>query len=98
MKDIHDIIIKPLITEKSSRFLPENKYFFEVSPNANKVEIRKAIEKIFNVKVETINTVSVRGHKRRQGRITGFNKDWKKAIVKLKEGKIDLGEVKNNGN
>ena len=96
MKDLQDILIKPLVTEKSSTFLSENKYFFKVQSDANKIEIRLAVEQLFNVKVAKVNTISVQGRKRQYGRIQGKTKDWKKAVVTLKEGQIDLGQVKKN--
>lgn len=81
-----DIIIKPVITEKSmTGASTEKKYTFKVAKNANKIEIAKAVEEIFGVKVAKVNTVSVRGKLRRQGRSQGYTPSWKKAIVSLTE-------------
>ena len=83
MKDARDIIIRPIITEKSMAAAQEKKYVFEVATKANKVEIAKAVETVFGVKVAKVNTVNVRGRLRRQGRFEGYTKSWKKAIVTL---------------
>ena len=82
-KTAQDIILKPIITEDSMERLPEGKYTFEVAKDANKIEIAKAIEEIFDVKVAKVNTISVKGKEKRMGRFTGFRPDWKKAIVTL---------------
>jgi large subunit ribosomal protein L23 len=79
----HDIIIRPVITEKSMIGATEKKYTFEVAKTAGKIEIARAVEEIFKVKVAKVNTVSVRGKFRRQGRSEGYTKSWKKAIVTL---------------
>ncbi len=79
----HDIIIRPIITEKSMIGATEKKYTFEVAKTAGKIEIARAVEEIFKVKVAKVNTVSVRGKYRRQGRSEGYTKSWKKAIVTL---------------
>ena len=92
------ILIRPLYTEKIAKLQDtENKYAFEVNRNANKIEIRNEIEKRFEVKVDKIQTMNVRGKMRQQmtraGRFFGRQPDWKKAIVTLAEGdKIDLFE------
>ena len=79
-----DIIIMPIITEKSmAGVATEKKYTFKVDKRATKIEIAKAVEEIFGVKVAKVNTVSVRGHMRRQGRNTGYTPSWKKAYVAL---------------
>ncbi|MBR1863013.1 MAG: 50S ribosomal protein L23 [Ruminococcus sp.] len=83
MKTAHDIIIKPIITEDSMDRLQDKKYTFQVAKDANKIEIAKAIEEIFGVKVAKVNTMSVKGKEKRMGRYTGFRPDWKKAIVTL---------------
>ena len=83
MKNVHDIIIKPIITEDSMDRLQDKKYTFQVAKDANKIEIAKAIEEIFDVKVAKVNTISVKGKEKRMGRYTGFRPDWKKAIVTL---------------
>ena len=80
-----DIIIAPVITEKSVAALSEKKYTFRVADGANKVEIAKAIESIFGVKVAKVNTISMKGKKRRMGRYEGYTSDWKKAVVTLTE-------------
>lgn len=87
MRQSREIVIAPIITEKSSSIQNiNNSYTFKVSINANKVEIRHAIEKIFNVHVLDVNTIRQRGKMKRMGRYGGKRADWKKAIVKLKEG------------
>lgn len=79
----YDIIIKPIITERSMDDMEFKKYTFEVNPRANKSEIKKAVEKVFGVKVEKVNTQNVIGKKTRRGITVGKKKDWKKAIVTL---------------
>lgn len=82
-----NIVIAPIITEKSSMQIEtDNSYSFRVSINANKIEIAKAIEHIFAVKVLAVNTSRMRGKPKRLGRYTGKRPDWKKAIVTLREG------------
>lgn len=78
-----DIIIRPIITEKSMIGATEKKYTFEVAKKANKIEIAKAVEEIFGVNVAKVNTVNVRGRLRRQGRSQGYTRSWKKAYVTL---------------
>lgn len=91
--DARDILIKPIITEKSTDMMSEGKYTFRVPLNANKYQIRDAVEEIFNVKVEAVNTMRMEGKKKRMGRYEGKRSDWKKAIVTLKEGEtIELFE------
>ena len=80
----HDIIIRPIITEKSSSLMALNKYTFEVHKSSNKIQIRKAVEEVFNVKVAAVNTINVKGKMRRRGLAKGFTRSWKKAIVTLK--------------
>ncbi len=80
-----DIIIRPVITEKSMAGAVDKKYTFEVAKTANKIEIAKAVEEIFKVKVTKVNTVNVRGHLRRQGRSQGYTPSWKKAYVTLSQ-------------
>lgn len=79
----HDIIIRPIVTEKTMMGMPNKKYTFKVAKNANKIEIAKAVEEIFGVKVDKVNTVQVRGRLRRQGRHQGYTAAWKKAYVTL---------------
>jgi len=85
VKDPRDIIRRPVITEKSTDLMAEKKYVFEVDPKANKTEIKQAVEQIFGVKVEKVNTMNVRGKVKRFGRYSGRRRNWKKAIVKLTE-------------
>ena len=94
MKDARDIIIAPLISEKSMGMIEENNtYTFKVDKRANKIEIRNAIEEIFNVDVLKVNTMNMLGKKRRLGYNQGKRPDWKKAIVKLAEGdRIEIFE------
>ena len=87
MSNYRDIIKAPIITEKSADLAQNNNtYTFSVDVNANKTQIKQAIEKIFNVKVLSVNTVNVKPKKRRVGRYTGKTNRVKKAIVKLQEG------------
>ena len=83
---LHDVLIRPVITEKSTMLMEEGKYTFRVPLTANKVQIRQAVEKIFNVKVEKVATIRVLGKTKRMGRTQGKRSDYKKAIVTLKEG------------
>ena len=78
-----DVIIKPIITEKSNDGLQEGKYTFKVNKKATKVEIAKAVEKLFEVKVLKVNTITVKGKEKRVGRNVGMTSDWKKAIVSI---------------
>lgn len=82
--EAHDIIIRPIVTEKTMRGMPDKKYTFKVAKNAGKIEIAKAVESVFKVKVDKVNTVRVRGRLRRQGRTQGYTPSWKKAYVTLK--------------
>lgn len=91
MKNPHDVIKGMIRTEKGSMISPLNKYLFAVSKGANKIEIRKAIEDIYKVKVNSVNTVMMRGKAKRVRYAVGMTPDWKKAIVTLKEGsKIEV--------
>lgn len=85
MKKAQDIILAPVITEKSMYGVAEKKYTFKVANDANKIEIAHAVEELFDVKVAKVNTVSVRGRFKRMGRNEGYRPDWKKAIVTLTE-------------
>lgn len=89
-----DVIRRPLVTEKGTQKMAEaNEYFFEVNARANKFDIRKAVEKLFSVKVISVKTMNVHGKRKRVGGSYGKTPDWKKAIVQLKEGnKIELFE------
>ncbi len=84
--DARDIIIKPLVTEKSTALMEEGKYVFKVAKSANKIEIGKAVEEIFKVKVADVNTINVTGKMKRMGRTMGRRPSYKKAIVKLAAG------------
>ncbi|HJX61325.1 MAG TPA: 50S ribosomal protein L23 [Dehalococcoidia bacterium] len=89
----YTVIVRPLVTEKSTLLSSFNKYAFEVMPHANKVQIKQAVEVAFNVRVSAVNTCNVRGKVRRFGRRQSVGRSWKKAIVTLKEGyKIELFE------
>ena len=84
MKTAYDIIIKPVITEQSMEATEDKKYVFQVAIDANKVEIKKAVEEIFGVKVEKVNTIRMEGKEKRQGAASaGRRASWKKAMVKL---------------
>ena len=86
MKSAYDIIIRPVLSEKSYDGMADKKYAFEVAIGANKTEIKKAVETIFGVKVETVNTLRTEGKMKRQGRTQGRRPERKKAYVKLTEG------------
>lgn len=96
MKKIREIILHPLMTEKMSNLQEdENKVAFVVDKNVNKIEIRKAIEKRFDVKVKKVATINVTGKVKRLGRFEGRRSHWKKAIITLREGfHIDFFEGK----
>ena len=79
----YDIIKRPIITEQSMADTEMKRYTFEVAKSANKIEIAKAVEQIFGVKVAKVNTISMKGHLRRMGRNEGYTSDWKKAVVTL---------------
>ncbi len=85
MKVPQDIILKPVISERSIDILPTGKYTFRVAKDANKVEIAKAVEALFNVEVTKVNTMNCRGRQRRVGRFEGKKADWKKAIVTINQ-------------
>ena len=85
MKAAQDIILNPVITEKSMDDLQAGKYTFKVATDANKTEIKKAVEQLFNVKVAKVNTLNCNGRTKRVGRYVGKTSDWKKAIVTLTE-------------
>ena len=82
----YDIIKRPIITEQSMDQTADRKYTFEVAKNANKIEIKKAVEEIFKGEVEKVTTMNYDGKPKRQGVFAGKRADWKKAVVKLKEG------------
>lgn len=85
MKNPHDIIQKPVITERSMEDMEGKKYTFKVDKKANKIEIKNAVEEIFGVKVLKVNTMNMKGKIKRMGRFQGKRADWKKAIVQLTE-------------
>ena len=86
MKAAQDIIIKPIITEESMTGIMMKKYTFKVAKDAGKIEIKKAVEELFpGTKVKKVNTLNVRGQKRRQGANVGYTPSWKKAVVTLTE-------------
>jgi large subunit ribosomal protein L23 len=85
MKMAQDIIIRPIITEESMKGTADRKYTFQVAKDANKIEIAKAVEELFGVEVCKVNTISVRGKFRRQGRVGGFTASSKKAVITLTE-------------
>ena len=82
----HDIILRPIITEKSSTLMELNKYTFEVHKSANKIQIRQAIEQVFKVTVLSVNTMNVPSKPKRRGALVGRTRSWKKAIVALPRG------------
>jgi large subunit ribosomal protein L23 len=85
--NVYDVIKRPLVTEKGvTKKDDERTLCFEVSPEANKTEIKKAVEKVFKVKVDEVRTSTTAGKLRRRGRFTGYRADWKKAYVRLKAG------------
>ncbi len=86
-----DILKRPIITEKTMTIAVENKYTFEVNPQANKIQVRRAVEEIFGVTVTKVTTLRTSSKVRRRGRTLGETREWKKAVVTLKEGdKIEL--------
>ena len=94
MKNPYDIIVRQLITEKSTNLVEKGKYTFEVKQGTNKVEVKKAVEAAFNVKVVDVNIISVRKKARRVGKFAGFRPAVRKAIVTLAEGQsLDVFEI-----
>ena len=85
MKAAQDIVIRPIVTEKSLSGVAFKRYTFEVAKDANKIEIAKAVAELFGVKVAKVNTINCKGHQKRMGRSVGYTSDWKKAIVTLTE-------------
>ncbi len=90
MKLAQDIVLAPVITEASMENMQLKKYTFKVAKDANKIEIAKAVEELFGVKVDKVNTLIVRGQEKRNGRYAGYTPDWKKAIVTLKADSKDI--------
>ena len=85
-RDLADLVLKPIITEKATMLLEQNKYVFDVLPKATKPEIKAAIESLFDVKVVKVNTINLPRKKRRVGKFVGFKPRYKRAIVTLGEG------------
>ena len=92
MKSAFDIIIAPVVTEKCNALIQEKKYTFRVAPDAGRIEIGKAVEELFKVKVKSVNVMNYQGTKKRAGRSLkeGRRPDWKRAIVTLAEGSIEI--------
>ena len=84
---IHDVLVRPLVTEKGMTKKEEERTLcFQVSADANKIQVKQAVEKLFRVKVEEVRTANFEGKLRRRGKFTGYKSDWKKAYVKIAEG------------
>lgn len=91
--EARDILIRPIVTEKSTALMEQGKYTFRVPLAATKIQIRQAVEQIFKVKVQVVNTMRYEGKLKRMGRTQGRRSDWKKAVVTLKPGEaIELFE------
>ena len=86
MRNPYDVLIKPIVTEKSNDLMTEGKYTFRVDKAANKIEIKYAVETAFKVDVTDVRTMNMPGKKKRQGKTEGMTPEWKKAIVTLKSG------------
>ena len=84
MKSVYDVIIKPVISERSMDDAQERKYTFQVATDVNKTQVRHALEEIFDIEIEKVNIMNVKGKKKRQGRTSGMTSASKKAIVTLK--------------
>ncbi|MDT8284680.1 MAG: 50S ribosomal protein L23 [Thermovirgaceae bacterium] len=97
MKEMpQDIILRPVITEKSSRLMEQNKYTFEVHPRANKIEVRNAVTTLFKVKVVKVSTIYVRSKPKKMGAFLGKSRAWKKAVVTVAAGeRIEFFEGAN---
>jgi len=93
MKDIYNVLKGPCLTEKAALLQEEDgRIVFKVHPKANKIEVKRAVELLFNVKVENVRTANVRGKQKRVGKTVGFTKKWKKAYVTLSEGEINFAD------
>ncbi|MBO4816400.1 MAG: 50S ribosomal protein L23 [Clostridia bacterium] len=92
-----EIIVRPIVTEKSSSGVAEGKYTFEVNKKATKVQIAKAVEKLFSVKVLNVNTITVKGKEKRVGANVGFRPDWKKAIVTIDTNPVESTYLTKGG-
>jgi large subunit ribosomal protein L23 len=97
MRQAEDIIVKPIMTEKSYANIAQGKYTFEVAVDATKVEIKKAVEELFNVKVLKVNTLRYDGKKKRVGVHQGLTKAWKKAIVAIDQAPADMKYLVKGG-
>ncbi len=93
----HEIILAPVVTEKSNLDMAQGKYTFRVAKNASKTEVKKAVEELFNVKVVAVNTVSMPGKEKRMGVHSGKTPDWKKAIVKIDRNPEDASYLEKGG-
>ena len=91
----YDIVLKPILTEKSYQLISESKYTFEVAKDATKTEVKTAIEKLFNVKVKKVNIMNVKSKPKKMGRFEGYTRGWKKAIVTLAQGYV-IKELQGN--
>lgn len=93
MKNIYSVLQGPCLTEKAALMQEQaEKVVFKVHPKANKIEVKKAVETMFNVKVKDVKTAKIHGKKKRVGKTVGFTSDWKKAYVTLSEGKINFAD------
>jgi large subunit ribosomal protein L23 len=93
MKNIYSVLQGPCLTEKASLLQEKDgKIVFKVHPKANKIEVKNAIELMFNVKVKDVKTAKIHGKKKRVGKTVGFTSDWKKAYVTLSEGTINFAD------
>jgi len=93
MKNIYSVLQGPCLTEKAALLQEvDGKVVFKVHPKANKIEVKNAVELMFDVKVKDVKTVSMRGKKKRVGKTVGFTSDWKKAYVTLSEGTINFAD------
>lgn len=92
MKTAYDTIIVPVITEKNNVLAAQGKYVFKVNPKAEKIEIGKAVEELFNVEVKSVNVMNYKGKPKRAARSqkSGYRADWKKAVITLSKGSIDI--------
>ena len=93
MRNLYDVLEGPRLTEKASILQEEvGQVVFKVHPKANKIDIKRAVEKMFSVKVKNVRTAKIHGKQKRVGRFIGFTSDWKKAYVSLSEGKINFAD------
>ncbi len=93
MKNIYSVLQGPCLTEKAALSQEKDgKVIFKIHPKANKIEIKQAVELMFNVKVKDVKTAKIHGKKKRVGKTVGFTSDWKKAYVTLSEGKINFAD------